>query len=398
MTRDVRDPKTNTIVNTAAGYLDLSQLYGSTTATANHLRNADGTLTSANNGQTLPIENGSFVTGDPRVMENPELIAVTTLFMREHNYWVGQLKAQNPSWTGDQLYDMARAITTAEYQNIIYTEYLPLLLGRIPGYDGYNPHVNPQVSQEFAEAAFRMGHSQVSGEQKGIDNNGNEVFSESLAQAFFNTPQDDINNGINPLLRNLGADPSQATDVYAVDELRNLLFAPLPGGNIDEIDLIAIDIQRERDAGLGTLNQTRKALHLDPYTSFSALTSDPVLQRDLQTAYGSIDNVDLFIGGLAENHVNNSRLGQTFQAIISNQFQNLRTGDRFYWENQKFDTHTASLISSTKLATILRRDTDSTNIQDRVFVPTSTAAPVRPAAAAPRTNPIDRHGRPFIFP
>ncbi|MBO0885104.1 MAG: peroxidase family protein, partial [Mycobacterium sp.] len=206
MTRDDRNPTTNTIVNTTAGYLDLSQLYGSTTDVANSLRNADGTLTSTNNGQTLSIVNDNFVTGDPRVMENPELVAVTTLFMREHNFWVATLKAQNPSWTGDELYDMARSITTAEYQNIVYTEYLPLLVGSMPRFTGYNPRVNPQVSQEFAEAAFRMGHSQVSDQQEGLDNNGNQVFSESLAQAFFNTPEQDIANGINPLLRSLSVD------------------------------------------------------------------------------------------------------------------------------------------------------------------------------------------------
>jgi len=150
--------------------------------------------------------------------------------------------------------------------------------------------------------------------------------------------------------------------------------APLPAGNVDEIDLIAIDIQRERDAGLGSLNQTRTALGLTAYRSFSALTDDAVLQRDLQSLYGSIDKVDLFIGGLAEAHVGNGRLGQTFQKIIGTQFQNLRTGDRFYWQNQRFDPHTASMISSTTLATILRRDTDSTHIQDHVFVPSGSGA------------------------
>ncbi|MBV9173226.1 MAG: hypothetical protein JOZ81_24440 [Chloroflexi bacterium] len=307
------------------------------------------------------------------------------------------LKAQNPSWTGDQLYNMAKAITTAEYENIVYTEYLPLLMGSVPAYAGYDPKVNAQVSEEFSTAAFRMGHSQVSDQQEGLDNTGKQVFSESLAQAFFNTPEQDIANGINPLLRSLGVDNSQATDVYAMAGLRNLLFAPLPGGDVDEIDLIAIDIQRERDTGLGSLNQTRTALGLSPYTSFSALTSDPVLQRDLQTTFGSIDNVDLFIGGLAEAHVNNGRLGQTFQAIIGQQFLNLRTGDRYFWQNQQFDPHTASMISSTSLATIIRRDTDSTNVQDHVFVPSAAAA--KPAAAtAPSTTPVDRHGRQFILP
>ena len=119
-------------------------------------------------------------------MENPELTALTTLFMREHNFWVATLKNQHPNWSGDQLYDMAKAITTAEYQNIVYTEYLPALIGNVLGpYRGYDPDVNAQVTQEFSTAAFRMGHSQVSDTQEGIDNNGNTVFTESLAAIIF---------------------------------------------------------------------------------------------------------------------------------------------------------------------------------------------------------------------
>jgi hypothetical protein len=68
MTRDTRSPVTNTIINTVAGYLDLSQLYGSTVAIAASLRNPDGTLKSSDNGQALPVVNDTFVTGDPRVM------------------------------------------------------------------------------------------------------------------------------------------------------------------------------------------------------------------------------------------------------------------------------------------------------------------------------------------
>jgi peroxidase len=265
MTRDIRNPATDTIINTVAGYLDLSQLYGSTAEVADSLRNSDGTLKSSDNGQALPVVNGVFVTGDPRVMENPELTAVTILFMREHNLWVGKLKAQHPSWTGAQRYDMAKAITTAEYQNIIYTEYLPLLIGPVLSqYKGYNPRINAQVTQEFSTAAFRVGHSQISDTQEGLDSRGNVTFEESLAQAFFNTPAEDEANGFNPLLRSLGVDFAQATDVYTVSVLRNLLFASLVGGGIHEVDLIAIDIQRERDVGLATLNRTRQAIGL-PY-------------------------------------------------------------------------------------------------------------------------------------
>ena len=321
--RAVTDADGN-IVNQVAGYLDLSQVYGSDVTTAAALRNPDGTMkTSA--GNALPITNGQFTAGDVRVSENPELTALTTLFVREHNFQVAQLKQEHPTWTGDQLYQMARAITTAEYQNITYTEFLPALLGPngVPAYHGFDPSVSANVSAEFSTAAFRLGHSQISGTQVGIDNQGNQTFSELLAQAFLNTPSQDVSNGIDDLLRNLSSEGSQATDVYAVPELRDLLVAPP-----DAVDLIAIDIERERDVGLGTLNQTREALGLQRYTSFSQISSDPNVAANLAQVYATPDDVDLFMGGLAEDHVPGSTTGPTFQAILSKQFDNLRSGDQ----------------------------------------------------------------------
>jgi peroxidase len=394
MTRATRSPVTKTLINTRAGYLDLSQLYGSTIAVANSLRNTDGTLLSSNNGRALPIVNDQFVTGDPRVMENPELTAVTTLFMREHNLWVGALKADHPEWTGDQLYNMAKAITTAEYQNVIYQEYLPLLIGHVLGrYRGYYPNVDAQVTQEFSTAAFRVGHSQISDTQNGLDNSGNVLFTESLAQSFFNTPEMDLANGIDPLLRNLGVGSAQATDVYAIATLRNLLFSGLVGGGVDQMDLIAIDIQRERDAGLGTLNQTRKALGFKPYTSFAKLTSDYGLQANLATVYGTIDNVDLFIGGMAEANAHGALVGPTFQAIIASQFHALRAGDRFFWQHEEFDRETADMIEDTTLSDIIKRNTDTTaSLQENIFLfaPLGTTTPVMVQAAFPAV--IDTHG------
>ena len=51
-------------------------------------------------------------------------------------------------------------------QHITYNEYLPRLLGqfmdeRIGAYTGYNATVNPAVANEFAAAAFRMGHGML---------------------------------------------------------------------------------------------------------------------------------------------------------------------------------------------------------------------------------------------
>jgi peroxidase len=308
------------------------------------------------------------------------------------------LKSQHPKWTGDQLYNMAKAINTAEYQNIVYTEYLPTLIGPVLGpYRGYNPKVNSQVTQEFSTAAFRMGHSQVSDTQEGIDANGNVVFTESLADSFFNTAATDETHGIDPLIRSLGTDFSQATDVYVVSALRNLLVAGLVGGGVDLLDLIAIDIQREKDVGLGTLNQTRTALGLSPYSTITQLTSDPVLAEALKTTYGRINQIDLFIGGLAERHAPGANVGQTFQAIIGDQFEALRAGDRFFWQNEGFDANTALMISDTTLANIIQRNTATPNLQANVFIQSALPTHQQPRAAMPEVVNGSGHKRPVFL-
>jgi peroxidase len=400
LTRDVKDPLTHTVINTTAGYLDLSQLYGSTVEVAASLRARDGPLKTSHDGEALQIINGRFVAGDPRVDENPEISMVTMLFMREHNYWVAELKRLHPDWTGNQFYDMAKAITTAEYQNIIYTEYLPLLIGPVLGpYLGYDPRVNAQVTQEFTTAAFRIGHTQVSETQSGRDNDGNITYTQSLAQAFFNTPEETLRNGVNGLMRNVTAEFSQATDVYTVPVLRNMLFAPLPGGNVDQVDLIAIDIQRGRDVGLGTLNQTRKALGLAPHASFAALTPDATLQAQFRELYGSIDEVDLFMGGQAEPHANGAVVGETFQAIIARQFNALRVGDRFFWANQGFERDMQARIAQTTLSQIIKRNTDTLRMPLNAFLGEGDGDAQRRKPRLP-AGPVDNHGRlgvPFII-
>ena len=149
MTRVVIDPHTGegtgkpaTAVNSVTGWLDASMVYGSDATTAASLRLADGHMkTSA--GDNLPIVNGMFVAGDVRVDENPDLTALQTLFVREHNYEVDLLHNQHPGWTGEQLFQQAKAVVTAEIEHITYSEFLPHLLGpnALHDYHGYNSHV-----------------------------------------------------------------------------------------------------------------------------------------------------------------------------------------------------------------------------------------------------------------
>lgn len=57
---------------------------------------------------------------------------------------------------------MARNYVTGVWQNIVFEEYLPLLLGaNMPKYEQYDDSLNPQIDNEFAAAAFRYGHALV---------------------------------------------------------------------------------------------------------------------------------------------------------------------------------------------------------------------------------------------
>lgn len=372
MTRAVIDQATGkpgspaTATNSVTGWLDGSMVYGSDATTAASLRGTGGhLLTSA--GGNLPIVNGVFIAGDARVQENPDLTALQTLFVREHNRQVDLLKTAHPTWTDEQLYQQARAIVTAEIERITYNEFLPHLLGKtaIQPYQGYKPNADARISEEFAGAAYRLGHSIVSANLEKTDEQGNVIGTPvTLKNAFFqDTSAFVADSGANGLLRHLTNDPSNALDVHIVDDLRNFLFGPSSG-----LDLAALNIQRGRDLGLGTLNETRTALGLKAYTSFSQITSDATTAAALKAAYGDVSKVELWIGGLAEDHVAGAMVGQTFDLIIARQFQNLRDGDRFWFQNQGFDQATLDQINATTLSSVILANTDTKHIQSDSFV------------------------------
>jgi peroxidase len=377
------DPATGTAakpgaaINTITGWMDASQVYGSDQATADSLRLADGHMkTSA--GDLLPVVQAPnpadpsqmvnmFAAGDARAQENPDLTALQTLFVREHNYQVDLAHQKHPNWTGDQLYQYAKAVVTAEIEHITYDEFLPHLLGAgaITPYHGYNPNVDPRITEEFAGAAFRLGHSLVSAEIDGINNQGADTSTQSLKDVFFETADAfAANGGADGLLRHLTADLSNKLDVHIVDDLRNFLFAPP-----DAMDLAAINIQRGRDLGIESFNDVRAALGLAKYTSFDQITHDAATVAALKQAYNNdIDSVDTWTGGLAEDPVNGGMVGQTFSRIIAMQFEDLRDGDRFWYQNQGFDQQTLATINNTTLSDVIMRNTDTDFMQPDAFV------------------------------
>ncbi|MCA9271087.1 MAG: peroxidase family protein, partial [Planctomycetales bacterium] len=269
LTRSQFDPSTGTgvdnvreQVNSITAFVDGSQIYGSDAETAASLRTFSGGRLLTSEGDFLPIdENGNFYSGDIRVNENPGLTSLHTLFVREHNRLADQFAAEHPQWTDERVYQESRRIVIAEMQAITYQEFLPALLGRdaLSPYQGYDETVNPGISNEFAAAAYRFGHSLLDSEISFMDNDGAEVHEAlPLRDAFFNTSVL-LDTDIGAVFKYLASDLSEEVDVKVIDDLRNFLFGPPGSGGLD---LASLNIQRGRDHGLADYNAVRVAYGL----------------------------------------------------------------------------------------------------------------------------------------
>jgi hypothetical protein len=90
------------------------------------------------------------------------------------------------------------------------------------------------------------------------------------------------------------------------------------------------------------------------------------VQAKLQSLYHTVDNVDLWVGALAEDHVAGSSTGPLVRRIIADQFERVRDGDRF-WFSRVFSGGLLSTIQSTTLGDIIERNTGTNNLQNNVF-------------------------------
>ena len=86
-----------------------------------------------------------------------------------------------------------------------------------------------------------------------------------------------------------------------------------------------------------------------------ALLSGEVQQR-LASIYTSVDQIDLWVGGLAEDPLPRSHVGPLIQSILVDQFLALRDGDRFWYE-RTFSRGARRWLERTRLSDIIHRNT-----------------------------------------
>ena len=370
-------------VNAITAFIDGSNVYGSDEERARALRTLDGSgklrTTPSIHGPLLPYNTEGFpnaggdsatlfFAGDVRANEQVGLTAMHTLFVREHNYWADKIRRMDSQLGGDDIYQLARVIVSAEMQAITYREFLPVLLGRnaLPRYRGYYDEVNPGISNLFAGAAYRFGHSMLP--EKLMRHDGGDQPCDGralpLADAFFD-PSHIENEGIEGFLRGLAVQQAQRVDTRLTNGVRNFLFGPPGAGGFD---LAALNIQRGRDHGLPDYATVRDAFGLPPVEYFDDIHYiEPELMAEMQTLYGSVGEIDAWTGFLVEKHVPGALVGETLRTVLIDQFTRLRDGDRFYYESY-LHPNLRRMVERQTLAVIIRRNTDiGREIQDDVF-------------------------------
>ncbi|HPE62342.1 MAG TPA: peroxidase family protein, partial [Thiolinea sp.] len=355
--------------NTLTAFLDGSNVYGSDEETAANLREFTGGKLKMSEAGMMPADDkGQYMAGDSRANENPGLTSMHTLWVREHNHIAVELATRHPDWNDETLFQETRSRVVAEMQAITYNEFLPNLLGEnaLGAYQGYDPNTNPDISAEFASAAYRFGHSMLSSTFLRLDDNGQVVPEGNLTlQDSFFRPDKVAETGVDAIFRGFASQTAQAADPMVIDDVRNLLFGP-PGSG-EGHDLVALNIQRGRDHAVGSYNDVREQLGLARITSFD----DPIWQGDfgqkLAQVYDSPDQVDLWVGGMAEQHAGDALLGETLTTILTDQFQDLRSGDRFWYEN-RFSGQALEDLNSLRLSDVIKRNTEVVNIQDNVMI------------------------------
>jgi len=388
-TRSIYDPTTSfpgsprIQMNVLTSFIDASNIYGSDPVRAMALRALDGTgrlKTSAGNRlpfNTFGLENfhpdGTdpalfYISGDVRANEQLSLTGMHTLFMREHNRLADMIHALAPSLSDEEIYQAARRIVGAELQSITYNEFLPVLLGRraLSPYRGYDPSVNPGISSLFSTASYRFGHSGLSPNLQRLDSSLRPIpiGPLPLRNAFFNPAELDRQGGIEPILRGLAHQRMQEIDPYIVDDVRNFLFGPPGSGGFD---LPSLNLQRGRDHGLPDYNTARENMGLARKGSFEAISSDPGIRARLASVYAGVDQIDPWVGGLAEDHVPGALVGELVFTVLKDQFERLRDGDRFWYE-RAFPRPMVIWLERQSLADVIRRNTTiGPEIPDDVF-------------------------------
>lgn len=308
-----------------------------------------------------------FAVGGDRANANPQVAMINALFLREHNRLAAMLESGNPGWDDERVFQIARNILIVMFIKIVVEDYIN--------------HINTSVFKFMADPKVAW---------KAKWNRPNWMTAEfSLLYRWHSLiPEALVWGGQSLPSWQLTLDNSLLTRdglATAFAEISSNNAAALGLGNSAAFLLKAEEkaIDQARLNNIATYNDYRRAMDMDPAKSFAELvgkTKDQpekarrvTLAANLQQLYGTVDNVEFYVGLFAEPRETNGPLPDLLLAMVamdafSQALTNPLLSEHVYGdpENRALAFTPAGLVeieNTKRLRDVLVRN--STNLADR---------------------------------
>ncbi|XP_022693148.1 uncharacterized protein LOC111262832 isoform X4 [Varroa jacobsoni] len=224
--------------------------------------------------------------------------------------------------------------------------------------EDYNINLDPSTANEAATAVLHFVISMMPGylELQDLHNSSRKTQMETL-RTFY--APDEVRSHINEFVLGMLTQHAQAKDEYVSAAMTNTYPMNTTSYQVG-LDDVSILIQQGRDHGIPGYTAFRRFCGLDlqlhQFKDFTSITT-PETAKNLASLYSSVDDVDLFVGGMVETPLEGAVVGPTFACLLGLQFQKSKQGDRFYYENDlppsKFSKEQLAQIRRVSLARLI---------------------------------------------
>ena len=241
-----------------------------------------------------------YATGLERGNSTIGYVAISTIFMREHNRIADVLRKNNPNWSDERLFQTARNINIVLLMKLVVEDYINHILG----------HPLFKLDPNFAEDENWCRPNWIAIEfdllyrWHGLAPDQITVHGKTVPAKEFRT-----NNG---LLEDVGI--GAVIDAASRQRAGKIGLANTPDY------LWAAEwqsIKMGRDFRLRPYNEYRAHFGLETLADFSDLTSDAALQEKLKKLYTNIDNLELFVGLFAEEADDGALFGDLLNHMVA---------------------------------------------------------------------------------
>jgi hypothetical protein len=327
--RNFRTPRANLEVLYGAGPIGSPYLYDLGDP-AKLLLGPDGSDVPRN-------QQGLALLGDPRDDVHLFMNQMHVGFIRLHNRLVDRLREDGTPEA--ELFEEARRAAIWHYQWVILREFLPLLIGpqltdRLLdfGADLYRPDDEPYIPFEFADAAYRYGHSQIRQRYQVNESLGPVPLFPDLI-GFCEVPPERAVDW--SLLFDVPGRPAAQRAKRIDGRLpASLIALPQAVSGVDETDAYASlanrDLQRGQATGLPSGERVAAALGIQPLSEQQVALSEHGWTDETPLWIYVLREADALHEGDRLGPVGGRIVGEVLVGIVDADPESFRTVDRFW--------------------------------------------------------------------